>query len=141
MPLVPPEASVAATGLSIRYIGSGEYQHCYGNSGEISTNNETLTALEFHSGSGYILAAVYWGVDSADLDADKFVGLFIKLNEQLIYQTKSLSRVPYDTSGPSAAYVEFLIPPNTKVEIQVGTDRTSIVNQTVTLSGRVYGTE
>jgi len=132
---IPVSASIASTGKGIRYIG----KHCYANSGEISPNNETLTALEFSSGSGYILAIAYWGVDMDDVDADAFVGLFVNLNDELVFQAKGVSRQPYDTSGPNAAYVEFIIPPFTQVKIEVGTDRTSAVNNTVVLSGRVYG--
>jgi len=134
---VSPEASTASVGFGIRYIGS----HCYANSGEISPNNETLTALDFHSGAGYVLAKLFWGVDMDDMDADAFVGLFINLNDELVFQVKGVSRQPYDTSGPNAAFVEFLIPPLTKVKIEVGTDRTNAVNNTIVLTGRVYGAE
>lgn len=132
---IPPTASVASLGFGIQYIGN----HIYGASGEINTNNNVLTALEFTSGSGYILAFIYWGVDITDFDTDKNVGLEIKLNDLLFYQTRGQLSASGDWDGiVGNIKVEFLIPPFTPVKIEVSTNQANTVGQTILISGRVY---
>ena len=134
----PVSASIVSLGKGIRYIGS----HIYAASGEINPNNSTLRALEFTTGSGYILAKVYWGVDLIDFDTNKDVGLFIKLNNLLVYQTRGQAHLGGSFDGQLGNIkIEFLIPSQTLVEIDVSTNQTNTVGQTILLTGRVYGAE
>ena len=48
--VIPTSASVASTGLGIRYIGD----HAYALAGEYTADTTTQTVLDFTTGTGYI---------------------------------------------------------------------------------------
>ena len=53
---IPVSASIASTGLGIRYIGD----HCYAYSGEVNVANVELSLLDFTTGSGLIVGKCKW---------------------------------------------------------------------------------
>ena len=52
---LPPDASIASTGLGIRYIG----EHCYCYPGEAQQLNSIVTILSFTTGAGYIVGELF----------------------------------------------------------------------------------
>ena len=74
---IQPEASVATTGLGIRYIGD----YCYAYSGVIDlVGASTETQLEFTTGSGLISGEYTFGADANDIDSETYLGFLIYLN-------------------------------------------------------------
>jgi len=132
---VQPAASVAATGLGIRYIG----QHCYCFSGAITVGNETKPALAFTTGSGYIVGKLGFTYDITGYSAGEEIGYEIKLNGEQIVDAVYGGNI---TSPTTNVYeIEILLPPLTKTEVNfVGTDATGI-NMQMVFTGRVYGAE
>jgi hypothetical protein len=139
---VQPGASVAATGLGIRYIGSGEYQHAYAMSGEITINSGTspVTMLSFTTGSGYILATIDFTLDQTNLSSSNKWGWLIKLNDQVVMHY--LTEVHSTRANNDVDTTTLLIPPLTKFEAQcLSPDDANDVDFTVTMAGRVYGSD
>jgi len=132
---VQPDASVVQTGLGIRYIG----QHVYGMSGEVIIANNTVSMLDFTSGSGYIVGKFSYGVDqNNNLGSSKLIGFTIKFNGSKIFQIVTQTQDAY-------AFLDFdnyyplLIPPLTKVLIESETNNAGNVPTYGVLVGRVYG--
>jgi len=130
--VIPTSASIASTGLSIRYIGNHAY--AYSGSHQATAAGHT-TMLDFTSQSGYLIAKIAFGNTSVSSDHIEFE---INLNGETVMAAIA------DAIGESFPLNDFrmLIPPNTHVEITTinasgGGDRTVFVS----LSGRVYGAE
>jgi len=133
---VPPEASVVSTGKGIRYLGSGEFQHCYGYSGEIAGGFAALSGLEFTSGAGYIVAQF---TATSDEIGGASIQVNISMNEVNVYS------LIWDTSGSSTSMggmfpISIIIPPFTAFKSTQSTN-TGAENFTHLLTGRVYGAE
>ena len=130
---VQASASVAATGLGIRYIGD----YAFALSGQVPCSNVQTTLLAFTTGSGVILAQLDFGtgsVSSRDMKWQVF------LNDIEVYA--------YVSSGTNQAganpqnTLQIILPPLTKVEVTSENETDSNTeNQYCVLSGRVYGTD
>ena len=129
---IQPSASVASTGLGLRYIG----QHCYAYSGGITVGNETKEALAFTTGSGYIIGKLFFTYDITGYSAGEEIGYQIKLNDLEVSDAVYGGNI---TSPTSNVYqLEILLPPFTKTQINfVCTDATGI-NMQMVFTGRVY---
>ncbi len=130
---VQANASVAATGLGIRYVG----EHCYAYSGSITMTNSATeyTALEFTTtGSGYIKGVV----DFRNVTLNTNVNTTAKwyLNDLLIFQVEAESS---ETALPGHNGL-IIIPPSTKFKMTVQGEGSGIITLG-TLTGRVYGAE
>jgi hypothetical protein len=136
MPPVQPAASVAATGLGIRYLG--DYAYAY--SGEVLVNSgiSPVKMLEFDTGSGIVKGWLTFSVDFTNLSAANKWGWKVSFNGEVImnylteFQTvmTAIQQMPWP----------ILIPPqtNVKVEAQSGDDPHD-VDFNVGLVARVYG--
>jgi len=134
MPPVQPNASVAATGLGLRYIGSGADQYAYAYSGTINMDNNAKSMLLATSGSGIIKAQFQYQNFSRTTLGWSFT---IKLNDILVCDS-------FWTTGfrEWADSVKLIVPPFTKLEVLgQNIDSTSAKNWGVTMTGRVYGAE
>ena len=133
---VQPSASVAATGLGIRYIGD----HCLGFSGQIALANDSVDQFNFTSGSGYMDMIYNFGFNYSAVADSKNIGFTISLNSieimEMITELKPGAGRDLDVTTP----FYFLIPPFTNVIIQ-GTTNDAGINVYGVLRGRVYGAE
>jgi len=126
---VQPNASVAATGLSIRYIG----EHLYGFSGVVSVDNNETVLMETTLGSGYTVATITFNGLSGVEDFDHFV----YLNDEKVQFYRS-----EDRPGRAVNNLPILIPPFTKLKLTAqNADNTNARDQLVSITGRVYGAE
>ena len=133
---VQPSASVASSGLGIRYVGNW----VYGLSGQIIVSNDTSTQFDFTSGSGIIVGHYQFFVDVADMDDNKVLGFEIYFNDIRVIESKHYTSSPgsvYDFDNP----INLIIPPFTDVKITASTNDASNVETYGVLTGRVYGTE
>ena len=126
---VQANASVAATGLGIRYIGD----YAYGYSGVIASESSSLgTLLSFTSGSGFIVGEISFTETERAAEA---------VNFDVAFNDIGVIAVEYDHSPAqdNPAPYPILIPPFTKVLAtwQTGGD----ADGTAWIDGRVYGAE
>ena len=134
---VQPSASIASTGLGIRYVGN----YAYAYSGNIEADTAATTALEHTTGSGYIVGEFSF---SGFLDQDSpGVGILgtciISFNDQVVMSTKS----DHDTGNQVApSLLPVIIPPFTKVNaVLYASSQTSVYHATTSFTGRVYGAD
>jgi len=142
MPPVQPSASVAATGLGIRYIGSGAFQHCMAYSGLAASSTTEQTILEFHVGSGYI-AGVFTLIGGAKQTTSVTLGNTsvwrIKLNGEIVALIKTET---INEDMPSTETISLILSPQTKVTVGLISDQNDgEISNSTTFTGRVYGTE
>ena len=137
---VPSNASVASTGLGIRYIGR-DPTFAYAYSGEVLINNTTETCLLFTSGSGFIHAEFFQAINYGNIGNGKFTGFTIKLNDLEIFVNRESTRNYGDNESNNPEVVRFIIPPLTKVETTGYSDQASDNPFFHSIVGRVYGAE
>ena len=137
---VPPEASVASTGLDIRYIGK---DHCYAFSGTFAAKITDQTLFDFTSGSGYIVATLTltapFRMLAGSLVDGRIRGYQLDFNGQTVAMYKVDSQ-----QEDMDAYVEaqILIPPFTAVILSCVDDSAAATYLgTANITGRVYGAE
>jgi len=125
----------AGTGSSLNYIGD----HAYANSGEILVNNNTVTMLEFTTGTSYFVGTFSYGVDqNASLSGSKLLGFTISFDGQKIMQLVSQTTASYPILDFDNNY-QILIPAYTNVKIESETTNAGNVPTYAMLIGRVYG--
>ena len=134
---IQPSASVAATGLGIRYIGN----HCYSFSGAVSGLDSEQTLFDFTSGSGYIVATLTMTapIKMGDVTDGITRGWQLNFNGVTVglYKTDTVQE-----DMPTEIEVQILIPPFTQV-VLISRDNVSASTflGTANITGRVYGAE
>jgi len=135
---IPVSASIASTGLGIRYIGK---EHCYAFSGAVVALNTEQTVLDFTTGSGYIVATLTMTgpirMATANIPDGYYRGYQLNFNGQ----TVGLYKVDSGTDDmPTSVEVQILIPPFTAVILTTVDSATAATfHGTANLTGRVYG--
>ena len=135
---IQPSASVAATGLGIRYIGK---DHCYAFSGTFAAVNTSQIMFDFTAGSGYIVATLTLTcpINMAGITAGIHRGYQLDFNSQTVGLYKLQST---DEDMPSDTEVQILIPPFTAVVLTcIDSSTSNDYLGTANITGRVYGTE
>ena len=135
---VPSNASVASTGLGLRYIG----EHCAAWSGLIQINTTLTECLNFTSGSGYIVcdltlcgAAKHDG--GTNTGANTVYEIYFNGVRFLLIKVESIQE-----DMPAMETIPLLIPPFTQVKIAFRCDvSTANLFNSVALAGRVYGAD
>jgi len=128
--VIPTSASIASTGLGIRYIG----EHCYAYSGEIAGGFAVVSGLDFTSGSGYIVAEF-------TATSDEIGGAQIFVN--VLMNGVKMFAITWDVTSTAGFMgsifpIPIIIPPFTEVQTTQHTS-TGSENFTHLLTGRVYG--
>ena len=128
---IPVSASIASTGLGLRYVGNWAYAY----SGVVSVAGTELSLIEVTSGSGVIVAKILFAYGSY---GDNDFAYRIYLNDIKIFSQRT-----DNATAPFAANItapQIIIPPRTKIKLTaenvVGGDTE---DQLVILTGRVYG--
>jgi len=141
--VIPTSASIASTGLGIRYVGN----HIYAFSGEIGTDAaQSLTAmLEFTTGNHYIIGkwTVCGSVNKDGVSATGGIDQFYLSFNGLGIQTLKTDSASYpQEDSPTNYTIPILIPPNSEVLCQ-GVSTINNANWTISqvIIGRVYGAE
>ena len=131
---VPSNASVASTGLGLRYIGK---EHCYALSGNVTIGNTKTDLLNFTSGSGYIVGKLQIALGDATTDDFEYE---IKFNDIGIFV--------YSIAGSHLLheqldnFIPIIIPPQTLFSVN-GDNLSSATGRAnyAMLTGRVYGAD
>lgn len=137
---IQPSASVAATGLGIRYIGeSPMYAYAYSEMKQVASSD--VLHLDFTTGSGFInatftaVAAVLPGTLS-----DGVASMFKIEFNGLTIATVKVDSLQEDM--PTVMILPLIIPPLTLVEINCESEgSTSNMKTSCQITGRVYGAE
>ena len=138
--VIQPSASIASTGLGLRYIGK---EHCYAFSGTFGALNSEQTLLDFTTGSGYIVATLTMTgpirMTTANIGSGLIRGYQLDFNSQ----TVGLYKVdPAQEDMPTVVEVHILIPPLTAVVLTcIDSADDSSFSGTANITGRVYGAE
>jgi len=130
MATVPASATIASTGIGLRYIGTSP-MHSFAYSGVIALPSSSESYLEFTSGTGYILGSVEISADWSGLGGNEIYIQFFLNGEAIIFER--------DTGNNYVGgNLEFplLIPPFTFVQVKL---HSSVAQEaSATFTGRVY---
>ena len=133
--VIPTSASVASTGLGIRYIG--DYAYCLSGTFDANTNQQTV--LDFTSGAGFIRAEFFitqFAREDSVGSTESTVST-ISFNGDIIMQVLVGSAA---IDSPTSQTVSLLIPPFTHTAVTLRAGTTAATRQaTVSMTGRVYG--
>jgi len=137
MPPVQPSASVAATGLGIRYIGN----YCYAYAGVFDATTSDVTVFDFTTGSGIIVGEVQFNApfNPSTIITGKTGALTVNFNGIIVAALKASGDVE---TMPAMVTSQLIIPPQTEVLMTIisnGDDDSR--KATITFTGRVYGAE
>jgi len=137
MPPVQPNASVAATGLGVRYIQ--DWAYAYSGTQQAATGDQTL--LEFTSGSGLIVAKITCAGAIPTNGAGVASGVVSAFT--LIMNGTEVARMKTETlqeDSPTYTTYPILFPPFTDVKLVVNSNGTAGSTSAI-IVGRVYGAE
>jgi len=141
---VTPEASVASTGKGIRYIGSGEVQHCYAWSGTqaVSASISPKEVLNFTTGAGYIVGNFYYQLDTTNLTAGNEVGYSVTINGKEIALAKGGEPAGSGLNTVTTPFeLKLIIPPLSLVVVNLISVDPDSMTMGMTFAGRVYGAQ
>lgn len=134
--IVPVNASVASTGLGIRYVGN----YAYAYSGQTSlTSSGAVIMLDFTSGSGVIVGVVQSGHDTTQMSAGQSLSTEIQFNDIVVFDHLTLFTSADTQTVDLGSPIHLIIPPLTHVKIIGETSDTGPIPTTYQLTGRVYG--
>jgi len=131
---IPPTASTASVGLGISYVGS----HCYsyGGTNIVSAGTTPRVFMEFTTGSGYIHAKFFFGYDTTGAATGNEIGYAIFLNDLSILDNTAFYGHGWSLTGSSPP--ELILPPFTKVRVEMETDDSGGLLLNAFMTGRVY---
>ena len=135
---IPVSASVASTGLGIRYISNWAYAY----SGRFTVSTSDQTQLLFTTGSGVISGIIqaHGPVSEVTSQNGRISTWRIYFNDLIVAYIKADTTATANTVSTSPTVVNVIVPPRTKVEIIVDSNSTdSDFYNAVTFTGRVYG--
>jgi len=137
---IPPTASVASVGLGLRYVGSGEYQHCYAFSGGFAQSTDAVSMLKFTTGAGYILGTLTCcgAVEFNTPQTGGVTGFQLTLNGDVVWLADTDTT---EEDQPGSVSIDILFPPFTEIELKVDAGEGANPNEysTAVFTGRVYG--
>ena len=132
---IQPEASVAATGLGIRYVG----EHAYAISGGVDlVQDELTTMLDFTTDVGVLVGKLQSGRNVKTAAEHEH---FVYFNDLLIWYSKMDNATTVSNQAPNSQPLILIIPPLTRVTIKMESKDDTTTDQTVIFTGRVYGAE
>jgi len=120
--------------LGISYMGSDTWG---GWSGLKQPNNNTVEAFNFHSPNKGLIVDMGWFINFDDVSSSKALELSVSLNGTtvILVRGEMTGNADYPDSFPFVI-PSFIIPPESEVIVEVGTDETSAVANYVTLVGK-----
>jgi len=113
---------------------SGDFAYAY--SGAVLLNNETKTALAFTTGNYMCVARIQHTGRFAIYGGSKRVETRIYLNDSEIIRMAIMTSAGFSGLDNDPFYI--IIPPYTKVRVEVATDDTQNLENYITLTGRIY---
>ena len=130
---VQPSASIAATGLGIRYIGK-DPQYAYAYSGVKASAATPAVFLDFTTGSGTWVADMQC-FNHAINGAGNNLQYQVFLNDLMV-----IAQTNFDQNNPYNR-LRLVVPPFTRFTVKVDNLSGSADDASVSVTGRVYGAE
>jgi len=134
--VIPTSASIASTGLGIRYISNWTYAY----SGTINVTATPINLLEFTTGSGLIVAKLKVMQSTAAAEADDVLASLL-FNGLYIFRMVLGKNAFQEFDPNSATAVDIIIPPRTLVQVELDNLSGTDADMSALLTGRVYGAE
>jgi len=139
-PAVQPNASVAAIGLGIRYIGAEPmFVYAYSGQTSLTSGGGAISMLDFTSGSGIIVGLVQSGHDTTQMSASQTLSTEIQFNDVVVFDHLTLFTSSDTQTVDLGSPIHLIIPPFTRVKIIGATSDAGPIPTTYQLTGRVYG--
>lgn len=134
MPKVTYEGAFTGTGKGLNYIGS----YVYAFSGEvvITSSGNPQTLLLFNTGAESIKARLTYCVNDLNLGDGNNIGYSVKLNGETIITVQDSSGEARSL-GTLATPMDFIIPPNSRIEVLGITDDSSDLDVSAVLLGKI----
>jgi hypothetical protein len=123
----------SGVGTSLNYLGN----HAYAYSGPVVVNNTTITALAFDTNTQYIDSKIQLGGVISNMGSSKQLGLIISFDGQEVSRNIHMTNAGFAINDLDPIYL--IIPPYTKVTVEIITDNAGDISYFATLTGRVYG--
>jgi len=123
----------SGVGTSLNYLGN----HAYAYSGPVVVNNTTITALAFDTNTQYIDSKIQLGGVISNMGSSKQLGLIISFDGQEVSRNIHMTNAGFAINDLDPIYL--IIPPYTKVTVEILTDNIGDISYFATLTGRVYG--
>jgi len=133
---IPVSASIASTGLGIRYISNWAYAY----SGTINVTATPINLLEFTTGAGIIVGKLKVLQSTAAAEADDVLASLL-FNELYIFRMVLGKNAFQEFDPNSATAVDIIIPPFTLVQVELDNLSGTDADMSAILTGRVYGAE
>ena len=127
--------AATGTGTGLNYVG----EHAYGQSGQITpTSGSNATAFDFVSPNNqYIVVTMTVTYDGDDVGAGEQFGYKMEFNGSTVCFARREASADDVVDNPLPAETNFLIPPNTHVQVETLTNGSGI-NMNLLIVGRVY---
>jgi len=135
--VIPTSASIASTGLGVRYIGKWAYAY----SGQFSEVTTPQLVLDFTTGSGIIVAELQFNsfVGETDPNLGSRGTCAIVINGEALGIIKAASS---SDATPSSVTQKLILPPLTHLTATIDASSTGVTSKgSVIFTGRVYGAE
>jgi len=130
-------ASQTITGKDLQY--TQDNLRCFAFSGVTNVTAQTVIGLDFSTGSGYILASLYFQLDSTNLTAGQEVGYSVTINGAQVAIAKGGEPAGSGLNTLSTPYdLTLIIPPFSAVVISLISTDSDAIPMGITLTGRVY---
>jgi len=130
---VAVSATIAATGLGVRYIGD-DPQFAFSYSGMVASDNVETSLLDFHSQTG-IIVGEFQPVYATEASNNQHYLFRVYFNNQTIYRT-----IVKDGAQDAILEIRITIPPLTHVKATAeNVSDTTSLDMAAIITGRVYG--
>ena len=123
-------------GSSINYVRTDGKTFAYAYSGPVVVNNTTQTALKFTTGNVTVMGSIMLTGNMASMGANKVMQLIVKFDGQEISNNQYLTNNAQNYHDIDT--LDIIIPPYTKVEVEIGTTNAGDLDYFATLTGRAY---
>ena len=131
---IPVSASVASTGLGIRYISDWAYAY----SGTINVTATPVNLLDFTSGAGLIVGQLKVMQSTATAEGDDILASLL-FNQQYIFRMVVGKNAFNEFDPNSATATDIIIPPRTLVQVELDNLSGGDADMSALITGRVYG--
>jgi hypothetical protein len=125
----PVSTTVASTGLGLKYVGGKTWAAW---SGQVVTNNSTLTALEFNSPDVPLKALISWATDFALIGNGHTYKLQIDLNDEIVFRFNTKNESGRASSDWDPIYL--VIPPFSIFKLEVYSETANDIKWTINLT-------
>jgi len=132
---IPVSASIASTGKGIRYVGNWAYAI---SGGVDLVQDELTTIFDFTTDVGVLVGKLQSGRNVKTSAEHEH---FVYFNDLLIWYSKMDNATSVSNQAPNSQPLLLIIPPLTRVTVKMESKDGPTTDQTMIMTGRVYGAQ